>query len=141
MVKPWRLVVFYDGQCSICRAARSWLMMQPQLVTIDFEMAGSAQARRLFPGLDHDATLRDITVVADFDDGRHGRARAVYVGDAAWLMCLWALDSYRAMSIRLAQPALRGTARQVVAMASGVRNWLKEDGYRDGCEADACATG
>jgi predicted DCC family thiol-disulfide oxidoreductase YuxK len=132
VVIPGRLVVLYDGDCPICRHARSWLFMQPQLVPLEFEKAGSAAARRRFPGLDHRATLRDITVVAD--------TGAVYVGDAAWLICLWALDSYRPLSIRLAQPGLRGAAREVVAMASATRTWLKKDDYGDGCEATACAT-
>lgn len=123
---PGRLVVLYDARCPICRQARTWLSNQPQLVTLDFEEAGSAAARRRFPGLDHDATLRDITVVAD--------TGAVYTGDAAWLICLWALDSYRAMSVQLAQPTLRGVAREVVAMASAVRARFRED---DGCETAA----
>jgi predicted DCC family thiol-disulfide oxidoreductase YuxK len=125
-----RLVVLYDGHCPICRRAGSWLGRQPQLVPIELVEAGSPAARRRFPDLDHRATLRDITVVAD--------TGAVYTGDAAWLVCLWALDSYRALSFRLAQRGLRGAARQVVALASDVRHWTREDGYGDGCEADAC---
>ena len=64
MTSPQRLVVLYDSHCPICRQARAWLAAQPQLVTLDFEEAGSEAARRRFPGLDHDATLRDITVGA-----------------------------------------------------------------------------
>jgi hypothetical protein len=135
-----RLTVLYDAHCPICRQARSWLGRQPARVSLDFVEAGSQPARRLYPGLDHGATLRDITVVATLFDGRQRRWEAVYVGDAAWLICLWALDSYRALSIRLARPGLRGAAREVVAMASATRTWLKKDGYRDGCEAAACAT-
>jgi len=124
-----RLTVLYDGDCPICRQARLWLGRQPARVSLDFEKAGSQSARQRFPGLDHRATLRDITVVAD--------TGAVYVGDAAWLICLWALDSYRALSFRLAQPGLRGAAREMVAMASAARTWLKED---DGCDTTACTT-
>ena len=125
-----RLTVLYDGACPICRQAKSWLGRQPARVSLDFEKAGSQTARQRFPGLDHRATLRDITVIAD--------TGAVYIGDAAWLICLWALDSYRPLSFRLAQPGLRGAAREVVAMASATRNWLRED---DGCDTTACATG
>ena len=124
------LTVLYDGACPICRQARLWLGRQPARVSLDFVEAGSQTARRRYPDLDHRATLRDITVVAD--------TGAVYVGDAAWLVCLWALDSYRALSIRLARPGLRGAAREVVALASAARTWLKED---DGCDTTACATG
>ncbi|GAA1029711.1 hypothetical protein GCM10009557_19230 [Virgisporangium ochraceum] len=63
---------------------------------------------------------------------------AVYVGDAAWLVCLWALDTYRALSYRLARPGLRGAAREVVALASAARTRFREDG---GCDTAACATG
>lgn len=138
-----RLTVLYDGGCPLCRQASSWLGRQPRLVTIDLQEAGSPTARRLFPRLDHDATLRDITVVADIIevadiiDGRQRRAGAVYVGDAAWLICLWALDSYRALSYRLARPGMRGAAREVVALASAARNRFRED---DGCDTAACAT-
>jgi predicted DCC family thiol-disulfide oxidoreductase YuxK len=125
-----RLAVLYDGNCPLCRQAGSWLGRQPMRVTIDLVRAGSPTARRLFPDLDHDATLRDITVVAD--------TGAVYVGDAAWLTCLWALDSYRALSYRLARPGMRGAAREVVALASAARNRFRED---DGCDTAACATG
>jgi len=128
-VNPTGLTVLYDGHCPVCRQAGAWLGRQPQRVRLTLVEAGSTTARRLYPGLDHDATLRDITVVAD--------TGAVYVGDAAWLICLWALDAYRATSIRLAQPGLRGAARQVVAVASRARGLLRED---DGCDSDACAT-
>jgi hypothetical protein len=134
-----RLVVLYDGDCPICRQARSWLGRQPARVSLVFVKAGSETARRLYPDLDHDATLRDITVVATVLGDRQRRYAAVYVGDAAWLVCLWALDSYRALSFRLAQPGLRGAAREVVAMASATRTWLKKDGYGDGCETAVCA--
>jgi hypothetical protein len=137
LVNPTRLTVLYDGHCPICRQAGAWLGRQAQRVPITLVPAGSETARRLYPDLDHDATLRDITVVADFDDGRQRWASAVYVGDAAWLTCLWALDSYRALSLRLAQPGLRGAARQVVAAASRARTRLRED---DGCETATCAT-
>jgi hypothetical protein len=99
---------------------------------LEFEEAGSEAARRRFPNLDHDATLRDITVVAD--------TGAVHRSDAAWLICLWALDSYRSLSFHLAQPNLRGVARQAVAMASAMRARFREE--EDGaCETAACATG
>lgn len=128
-MNPTGLTVLYDGHCPVCRQAGTWLGKQPQRVPITLVEAGSETARHLYPGLDHDATLRDITVVGD--DG------GVYVGDAAWLICLWALDAYRATSIRLAQPGLRGVARQVVAMAARARKGLRED---DGCDSDACTT-
>ncbi|MEK8107718.1 DCC1-like thiol-disulfide oxidoreductase family protein [Micromonospora sp. M12] len=51
--------VLFDAACPLCRAARRWLSSRAQLVPLEFVPAGSAEARRRFPGLDHDATLRD----------------------------------------------------------------------------------
>lgn len=107
------LTVLYDANCPLCRTARAWLGRQPALVPLDFVAAGSGQARAMFPELDHAATLRDITVIAD-----NG---AIYTHDGAWLACLWALDSYRDLAERLATPALLPVARRVIAAAAGAR--------------------
>jgi predicted DCC family thiol-disulfide oxidoreductase YuxK len=123
------LTVLYDADCPLCRAARAWLGRQDKYLPMIFVAAGSAQARKRFAGLDHEATLREITVVAD--------TGAVYAGDAAWLMCLWALSRHRALAIRLAQPGLRPLARRVVAAASAVRSGLKGNGTVLSCD-DAC---
>ena len=108
------LTVLYDADCSICRTARRFLDSRPQLVPLEFVAAGSDEARRRYPTLDHAQTLKEITVIGD--DG------AVYVDDSAWLMCLWALDGYRGLAARLSQPHLRPLARRVVAAAAGVRD-------------------
>jgi predicted DCC family thiol-disulfide oxidoreductase YuxK len=105
--------VLYDEGCPICRTARRWLAGRPQLVPLTFVPAGSAEARARFPGLDHEATLRDITVIAD-----NGY---VYVRDGAWLACLWALADYRAAAERLSSPQLLPAARRFIAAASAVR--------------------
>src|SRR5262249_34989549 len=107
---PGRLTVLYDAGCPMCRAARRWLAGRAQLVPLDFVEAGSAAARRRFPGLDHARTLAEVTVVAD--------TGAVYAGDSAWLVCLWALDGYRALALRLASPRMRPLARPVVHAAT-----------------------
>jgi len=108
------LTILYDADCTICRTARRFLESRRQLVPLEFVAAGSDEARRRYPTLDHAQALKDITVIAD--DG------GVYVGDSAWLMCLWALDGYRGLAARLSQPHLRPLARRVVAAAAGVRN-------------------
>jgi predicted DCC family thiol-disulfide oxidoreductase YuxK len=107
------LTVLYDEGCPICRAARRWLAGRTQLVPLVFVPAASAEARARFPGLDHAATLRDLTVVAD--DG------TFYVGDGAWLACLWALADHRATANRLASPHLLPAARRFIKAASAVR--------------------
>ena len=69
--------VLFDEGCPVCRTARRWLAGRAQLVPLAFVPAGSAEARARYPDLDHAATLRDLTVIAD--DG------AFYMGDSAWL--------------------------------------------------------
>jgi len=112
------LTVLYDENCGICRTARRFLDSRAQLVPLEFVAAGSEEARRRYPTLDHAQTLKEITVIGD--DG------AVYVDDSAWLMCLWALDGYRGLAARLSQPHLRPLARRVVTATgrvAGVRNY------------------
>jgi len=105
--------VLFDEGCPICRTARRWLAGRAQLVPLTFLPAGSAEARARFPELDHAATLRDLTVIAD--DG------TFYMGDSAWLACLWALSDYRATAERLSSPGLLPVARRMIAAASAVR--------------------
>lgn len=123
------LTVLYDEGCPICRAAHRWLEGRAQLVPLMFVPAGSAEARTRFPGLDHSATLRDLTVIAD-----NG---LVYVSDGAWLACLWALADYRGMADRLSTPALLPAARRFIAAASAVRQSTRTEDYGDGCD-DRC---
>jgi predicted DCC family thiol-disulfide oxidoreductase YuxK len=115
--------VLFDVGCPVCRAAHRWLGGRAQLVPLEFVPAGSDEARRRFPGLDHDATLRDLTVIAD--------SGLVYVADGAWLACLWALSDYRGMAERLAAPALLPAARRFIAAASAVRQATRSGDYGD----------
>jgi predicted DCC family thiol-disulfide oxidoreductase YuxK len=120
---PRQLTVLYDAGCGICRTARTWLAGRAQLVPLEFVPAGSAEAVERYPDLDHARTLTEITVIADTGD--------VYEGDAAWLICLWALEGYRSVANRLATPALRPLARGVVAKAAAIRAGRRETGDSD----------
>jgi predicted DCC family thiol-disulfide oxidoreductase YuxK len=121
--------VLYDADCPLCRAAHRWLAGRAPLVPLEFVAAGSAEARRRFPDLDHAATLRDLTVIAD--------TGAVYVHDGAWLACLWALADYRGMADRLGSPALLPAARRFIAAAAAVRGRTRQADYGDVCD-DGC---
>ena len=129
--------VLFDEGCPICRAARRWLAGRAQLVPLTFVPAGSAEARVRFPGLDHAATLRDLTVIAD--DGSY------YTGDGAWLACLWALADFRVTAERLSSPRLLPAARRIISAASAVQratrspgpSQLPAAGYGDQCD-DRC---
>jgi predicted DCC family thiol-disulfide oxidoreductase YuxK len=122
--------VLYDAGCPICRAAHRWLGGRAQLVALRFVAAGSAEARQCFPGLDHAATLRDLTVIADTGE--------VYVDDGAWLACLWALADYRGMAERLGSPHLLPTARRFIAAAAAVRQSTRSADYGGECADDRC---
>ncbi|MFI8217691.1 thiol-disulfide oxidoreductase DCC family protein [Streptomyces sp. NPDC085932] len=116
-----RLTVLYDTECSLCAFLRDWLLRQPQLVPLEPVPAGSAEARRRFPGLDHGATLDEITVVGD--------AGQVYRGPAAWVVTLWALREYRRLAHRLSTPAGARLAKGAVLAAA---KWRGAQWHRGG---------
>ncbi|MET7616408.1 DCC1-like thiol-disulfide oxidoreductase family protein [Streptomyces sp. NPDC005408] len=108
-----RLTVLYDAQCTLCVHLRSWLLRQRQLVPLDLVPAGSVEAQRRYPRLDHTATLREITVIGD-----RGQ---IYTGPAAWIVCLWALADYRPKAHWLATPAGLPFVRVTMLAASKYR--------------------
>ena len=120
-----QLTILYDARCELCRRVRSWLAAQPAYVELEFVAAGSAEARRRFPDLDHAATLDDLTVVSDTGD--------VYAGAQGWLMCLWALRDYRAWALRLSTPALMPRARHLITWVSQNR-WRFASGQARACD-------
>ncbi|MET8677772.1 DCC1-like thiol-disulfide oxidoreductase family protein [Streptomyces sp. NPDC004647] len=127
-----RLTVLYDPDCSLCAFVRDWLARQRQLVPLDLMPVGSAEAGRRFPGLDHAAALREITVIGD--------AGQIYRGSAAWVVCLWALAEYRPMSHRLSTPAGAPFARAAVLAAAKYRE-ARSPARSRGPGAAACADG
>ncbi|TLS44526.1 DUF393 domain-containing protein [Streptomyces montanus] len=150
------LTVLYDAECSLCTFLRNWLVRQRQLVPLELVPAGSEAARRRYPGLDHGATLDEITVVGD--------AGQVYRGAAAWIVTLWALSEHRPTAHRLSTPAGARLARGVVLAAAkwrgaqwrgarwGGGTYSRGDGWvydpswgwvynAPGCDNGACSTG
>ncbi len=118
-----RLTVLYDAECSLCAFLRDWLARQPQLVPLELVPAGSDEARRRFPGLDHRATLDEITVVGD--------AGQVYRDTAAWIVTLWALRAYRPLAHRLSTASGARLAKGAVLAAAKWRGaqWSGRRGY------------
>ncbi|MEZ0108553.1 putative DCC family thiol-disulfide oxidoreductase YuxK [Catenulispora sp. EB89] len=125
------LTVLYDPHCRLCRAVREWLGRQRQLVPLAFVAAGSAAAYERFPGLDHAATLSEITVIGD--------GGQIFAGDAAWIACLWALAKHRGLAYRLATPAGRPLARAAVLVAAKLRASLTDAGPGGDCADGTCA--
>ncbi|MER7932630.1 MULTISPECIES: DCC1-like thiol-disulfide oxidoreductase family protein [unclassified Streptomyces] len=145
------LTVLYDAECSLCTHLRGWLVRQPQLVPLTLLPAGSDEARARFPGLDHSATLDEVTVVGD--------SGQVYRETAAWIVVLWALREHRPLAHRLSTPPGARLARGAVLAAARWRGaqwggrvyrrgggWTYDPGLGwtydpPGCAGDACATG
>ena len=100
------LYVIYDSRCGLCSGVRDWLRHQPAYVNLHVAASDSNEARRMFPAL----PAGELAVVSD--DGR------VWLGDHAFIVCLWALREYRAWARRLASPMLRPFARQAFAALS-----------------------
>ncbi|GGJ20668.1 thiol-disulfide oxidoreductase DCC family protein [Streptomyces brasiliensis] len=144
------LTVLYDAECSLCTHVRDWLVRQSQLVPIELVPASSDEARRRFPGLDHAATLDDVTVVGD--------SGQVYRGSAAWIVVLWALREHRPLAHRLSTPTGALLAKGAVLAAAkwrgrqwggtayrAVDGWTYRGGQGwtyapPGCDGGACAT-
>lgn len=100
------ITVVYDAGCGICTFAKEWLQKQAALVKLDFLPAGSYRAHRAFPQL----SSRELAVVADTGDA--------WVGNSAWIICLWALRDYRDLAVRLSSPPLLRLAREAFMVVS-----------------------
>ncbi|MFI1763713.1 thiol-disulfide oxidoreductase DCC family protein [Streptomyces sp. NPDC020800] len=112
------LTVLYDAGCGLCTHLRNWLVRQPQLVPLELVPAGSAEARRRYPGLDHTATLDEVTVIGD--------SGQVYQASRAWIVVLWALREHRPLAHRLSTPAGARLARGAVLAAA---KWRGAQGH------------
>lgn len=110
------LTILYDQQCGFCRQCRQWLEAQPAYLPVSFLSCRSEEVAKRFPGVEAYRPTENLVVVADTGE--------VYVGDSAWLMCLFALKQYRGWARRLSTPLLRPLARQVFEQISGLRGAL-----------------
>ncbi|MEU1407019.1 DUF393 domain-containing protein [Streptomyces sp. NPDC005728] len=150
------LTVLYDAECGLCTHLRGWLVRQAQLVPLELVPAGSAEACGRFPGLDHAATLDEVTVIGD--------SGQVYRGSRAWIVVLWALREHRPLAHRLSTPAGAKLARGAVLAAAkwrgaqwpgtqwGGQSYQRAEGWQyhpstgwshhpPSCSGGACATG
>lgn len=112
------LYVFYDGECGLCRRCREWMADQPVFVRLIFHPFQSAEAQRICPWLPQLQPDQQLIVMSD--EG------GIYVGEKAWLICLYALRHYRGWSEKLAAPALRPLARRICLLVSHNRLKLSE---------------
>ncbi len=126
-----RLTVLYDAQCPLCVHLRHWLQRQRQLVPLELVPAGSHEARRRCPRLDHQHTLREITVIGDKGQ--------IFTGAAAWIVCLWALAEYRPKAHWLATPAGAPFIRVTMLAAAKYRETTRPGMPVEAPCADRCS--
>lgn len=129
------LTVVYDSGCALCRRCRRWVMAQPQLVPFRFVAASEPWVQQWLGGL---VPVGDDLVVVD--DG--GRA---WVGPDAFVVCLWGLNRYRSLAVRLQQAGGRLMAKHVFHSVSAGRGlasaFLTSDpSDRPNCEDGYCAS-
>jgi len=100
------MAIVYDAACGLCTRAKNWIDGQAPLVDLQFVPAGSVEALRRFPQL----PPGELAVVANTGE--------VWLGNRAWLVCLWALREYRELALRLASPLLLLLSREAFAIVS-----------------------
>ncbi len=108
------VTILYDVSCGLCTGTKEWIAQQIPAVGIRFVASGSAEALRKFPQLPDG----ELAVVADTGE--------VWLGDNAWIVCLWALHEYRDFAFRLSNPLLLTMAREAFAAVSRRRSALSK---------------
>jgi predicted DCC family thiol-disulfide oxidoreductase YuxK len=106
------ITIVYDVACGLCTRAKDWITQQAPLVGLQFVPSGSSEAWRRFPQL----PAGELAVVANTGE--------VWLGNHAWIVCLWALRGYRDLALRLTSPLLVLMAREAFAVVSRNRHAL-----------------
>jgi predicted DCC family thiol-disulfide oxidoreductase YuxK len=116
-----RLTILYDERCAFCLRCRDWLATQPCLIEVDLLPSGSHEAKQRFGAVPW--LGRELVVV---DDQGH-----VWVGPAAFLMCLWATARHRHHAYLFARPRWAPHAERFFMYISRRRDrlgaWLGKD--------------
>ena len=119
------LTVLYDERCGFCRRCRDWLASQPCLEEVELLPSGSGRAMLRFGAV---PWLGNELVVAD-DEGH------VWIGPAAFIVCLWATARYRSWSYVLSRPGMAKHAERFFMHVSKRRNryasWLSRADQED----------
>jgi len=105
------LFILYDSRCGICTRLKAWLGRQSSYVALHFVALGSTEAHARFPMLG--AGDQELVAIADTGEA--------WVGDRAWIICLWALCEYRSCAQKLSAPAMMPLARQAFLALSSNR--------------------
>lgn len=114
MVPVTSLCIVYDAACGLCTSVQDWVSQQTPLVDLEFVAAGSAEARQRFPLL----PAGELAVISGTGE--------IWLGNSAWIVCLWGLADYRNWAIRLSSPPLLLMAREAFAIVSRHRARFSE---------------
>ena len=106
MQKITALCVIYDADCGFCSSVREWIERQTALLRIEFLALDSPEAKARYPQL----PAGELAVVADTGDA--------WLGNRAWITCLWSLRDYRDWALRLSRPPLLFLAREAFTVIS-----------------------
>jgi predicted DCC family thiol-disulfide oxidoreductase YuxK len=106
------LMIVYDADCGLCTRTKDWIGRQDPFVGIGFVASGSPEAKSRVPQL----PAGELAVVANTGE--------VWLGNSAWIVCLWALRGYRDLAFRLTSPLLLMMAREAFVVLSKSRSAL-----------------
>jgi predicted DCC family thiol-disulfide oxidoreductase YuxK len=127
---PRALTVLYDPACSLCRRCRAWMEGQERYLPLRFLACTGEEARKAYGNI---PWLEDELVVV-------GDGGEVWVGPAAFLVCLWALVDWREWSFRLAGPAFAPLAEKFFLFLSSKRRNVAALFDHD-CQDGSCRIG
>lgn len=125
---PRRLAVVYDDDCELCRRCSTWLRFQITYVPLDLVPVSAARQDPRYAGV---PWLGAELVVID------GRGR-IWVGAAAFIVCLWATVDWREWSYRISGPAFAPLAERFFHAISSHRGRINAF---LGPTVDDCAVG
>lgn len=111
---PKALTVVFDPHCALCRRCRDWMLTQAAYIPIRFVPCTVEEARSRFGAIPWLGT--ELVVLSEADD--------IWVGPAAFLVCLWALEEWREWSFQLAGPAFAPLAERFFRGVSAHRRSL-----------------
>lgn len=113
-----RLTILHDTGCAFCRRCVAWLKTQPKYLELEFLAVDSPLVANRYPGLKTELLKKELTVVDD--EG------GVYYAENAYVICLYALRTYREWSVRLSNPAARPLVRRAMHAVTEHRHALSE---------------
>ncbi|MBI3991519.1 MAG: DUF393 domain-containing protein [Candidatus Omnitrophica bacterium] len=110
------VILIYDGECPLCRAARDWIEKNAIPGRIEFLPCQSEERKLRFPGINEEACLKAMQVI--LPDGR------VFSGDKAFINVFPCLKRWRWIAFLFRLPAVSFLSPSVYAWVSRNRHRL-----------------